>query len=199
MASFPKAPLPAELPLFRFRLRHLLAFFAVVSALLTELVAAQGVAGLILLVVTLVVMAHVTATSLGTRLRECSPSTSREELERRKRLMSGTRSADAADRPARSLLYGYDSSPLAKLPMQVVGGVSLGGIGGALFLAQTIGHRTSLVGLAVGAVSLAVLGGWFSFLGSSFYAMFRDGWREAVAGEQKSRAVEQQSGRTAEH
>ena len=63
-----------HLPFFRFRLRHMFAFVAIVSALLTEIVVAQGVTGLALVVVTLVAMAHVTATALGTQLRAAGNS-----------------------------------------------------------------------------------------------------------------------------
>jgi hypothetical protein len=56
MLEAQKTPLPPELPLFRFRLRHIFAFFAVTSALLTELVVVRGVAGLALAMATLVVL-----------------------------------------------------------------------------------------------------------------------------------------------
>jgi hypothetical protein len=45
---------------------------------------------------------------------------------------------------------------------------------------MTVGHRTSAAGLAVGAISLAAISGWFAFLGGHFYANVRRGLREAL-------------------
>ncbi len=176
----------AELPLFRFRLKHLLALVAIVSALLAELVAAPGVAGLALLVVTLVVMLHVTATALGTQLQAAGTQTNEETRARLRAIVRQGSSHQLAQVPvSRSSWHGFDSSPLARLPLHVLVGVSIGGVGGLTLLAWSIGYRTSIVGLTVGAVSLAVLGGWIAFLGSSFYAIFRHGWREAVREQRK--------------
>jgi hypothetical protein len=60
-----------------------------------------------------------------------------------------------------------------------------GGTIGGLVLAMTIGHRTSAAGIVVGAISLAVLGGWFAFLCGSFYGVFRHGFRDAIAEQQR--------------
>jgi hypothetical protein len=60
-----------------------------------------------------------------------------------------------------------------------------GGLGGTLFLSGMLGDRTSPEGIIVGALSFAVLGGWVSFLGGNFYGVFRHGFREALAEEQK--------------
>jgi hypothetical protein len=185
MATSSKTPAPAALPLFRFRLRHLFAFFAVASALLTELVTAAGSSGLALVVITLVVMVHVTATALGSRLRECSPRASRQEIERGRSKLHANLEASRAGATSHSIWYGYDNSPLARLPSLILAGIALGGIGGVLFMSHLIGHRASLLGLMVGAISLAVLGGWFAFLGSSFCSMFRRGWQEAIDEQQQ--------------
>jgi hypothetical protein len=61
----------------------------------------------------------------------------------------------------------------------------VGGLAGGLLLGGTIGHRTSLEGIIVGAASFAVLGGWISFLAGNFYGVFRHGFREALAEQQK--------------
>jgi hypothetical protein len=71
------------------------------------------------------------------------------------------------------------------LPRIIVAGVILGGILGASLLGLTIGHRTTLAGVAVGGISSAVLGGWFAFVGGSFYGIFRHGLRDAIAEQRK--------------
>jgi hypothetical protein len=85
----------------------------------------------------------------------------------------------------RSSWHGFDRAPLARLPLVVGGGILAGAVGGAVSLTWAIGDRSSIAGLAIGAVSVAVLGGWFAFLGSSFYSIFRHGWREAVEAEDR--------------
>jgi hypothetical protein len=74
---------------------------------------------------------------------------------------------------------------LGWLPTLIFLGVAVGGVGGGTFLAYAIGHRTSVAGLLVGAISLAILGGWIAFLAGSFSAIFRHGLREAVAEQKK--------------
>ena len=56
---------------------------------------------------------------------------------------------------------------------------------GIVLLSGTIGHRASFEGIVVGAGSFAVLGGWISFLIGNFYGVFRHGFREALAEQQK--------------
>ena len=70
---------------------------------------------------------------------------------------------------------------MRRLSWFVASGAVLGGCLGATFLEMTIGGRTTAVGVAVGAISTAVLGGWFAFLFGSFSAILRRGWQEAVA------------------
>jgi hypothetical protein len=60
-----------------------------------------------------------------------------------------------------------------------------GGCAGAVLLSTAIGHRVSTGGVAVGATSFAVLGGWLAFLIGNFYGVFRHGFREALAEQQK--------------
>jgi hypothetical protein len=67
----------------------------------------------------------------------------------------------------------------------IVAGTLLGGVGGAVVLAFALGPRTPLAGVLVGGFSLAVLGGWFAFLGGSFFGIFRHGIRDALAEQQK--------------
>ena len=85
----------------------------------------------------------------------------------------------------RSPWHGRGGTYLPWLPRLVVGTMVVGGLAGGLLLGGTIGHRTSLEGIIVGAASFAVLGGWISFLAGNFYGVFRHGFREALAEQQK--------------
>jgi hypothetical protein len=148
----------------------------------------QGPAPLFLLTVVLIIAAHVAATAIGSRLRRhANEARAWEALHgaaSKAAPDAAERSCDlaAATLPPPSPWFRRGSTSLQWLPKLVVAGAVLGGCGGAaLFAADTIGHRASLAGIVVGAISLAVLGAWFAFLGGSFYAIFRHGLREALA------------------
>jgi hypothetical protein len=187
------APRPVELPLFRFHLRQLFWFVAVVSTLLAALVSTHGIAAIALLLIVLVVSAHVFSTALGTRLRQQTDATcawnDRNCTHGVDDGASPGRAASMAAMPLcrRSPWHRRGSTALPWLPRLIVCGVLVGGIAGAAALAATIGHRTSPAGLVVGGVSLAVLGGWFAFLGGSFYGIFRHGLRDALVEQRKDK------------
>jgi hypothetical protein len=179
---------PPVLPLFRFGLRHLFWFVTVVSVLFAAAVAiSPGVAPLLLWITALIVAAHITGTALGSRLRAHADQVRDWEGAhpdaRRSAPDAAERSCDlaAATLPPPSPWHLHKSTALGWVPRLVVVGAVCGGCGGAAFLVLTIGHRTSPVGIAVGAVSLAVIGGWLAFVGGSFYAIFRHGLRDAMA------------------
>jgi hypothetical protein len=179
---------PPELPLFRFGLRHLFWFVTAVSVLMAAVVAVSpGVAPLLLLIAALIVTAHVTGTALGSRLRAHADQLRDWEGKHPSNRLNAPdaedRSCDlaAATLPPPSPWHLHRSTALGWVPTLVVAGAFAGGFGGTVFLAFTIGHRTSPVGIAVGAISLAVIGGWLAFVGSSFYAIFRQGLRDAMA------------------
>jgi hypothetical protein len=146
-----------ETPLFRFRLRQLLGFMAAVCGFLAALASVGGLTCLVLVVAGAVIFMHVFATALSHRLQ------ARTESERR----------------LRQSLY------LPWLTRFVMVAMLFGGLAGTLFLSGMLGDRTSPEGILVGALSFAVLGGWVSFLGGNFYGVFRHGFREALAEEQK--------------
>ena len=75
------------------------------------------------------------------------------------------------------------------LPLLIIVGTILGGSLGAAILALSIGHRVTAAGIAVGALSTAVLGGWFAFVIGCSSAIFRQGWKHAVAGSADDREV----------
>jgi hypothetical protein len=183
-----------ELPLFRFGLRQLFLFVAALSILLAALAISHGLTVLMILLSAAVVVMHVFATALGTKLQA---PTEQERVRRRtiQPKISET-SEPTSDQSAklqairsapRSPWHGRGCTYLPWLPRLVMGSMIVGGIGGGIFLGGTIGHRTSLEGIIVGATSFAVLGGWISFLGGNFYGVFRHGFREAVAEQKKDR------------
>jgi hypothetical protein len=186
MSGVPKPLPPSDLPLFRFGLRQLFVFVAALSCLLAGMVVAQGVISLVLLLSVLVVAAHVMGTALGSRLRAHAD----EQISAR---LADTHSLV----PARTIVlprkthswHCHGRPTCGWLPTLVLAGSLAAAAGGGTFLMLVIGDRLSPGGVVVGIASLAVLGGWFAFLASSFYTIFRRGVREAAADE----AVERQA------
>jgi hypothetical protein len=174
---------PAELPHFRFGLRQMLGFVAVLCGLLTMMVILGGLAALVILLLTLVVAAHVTGTALGTRLRAHAD----------REIATAAECPEASPPVAcaspqmifirRSSWHGSDRTPFARMPRMVLLGLSAGAVAGGLLLILAAGRQVTAGGVVVGAMSSAVLGGWFAFVGSRFVAMFRYGWQEALADE----------------
>ena len=195
-ADKPLAPAASndDLPLFRFTLRQLFLFVAGTCTLLAVLTSSRGVTGLIVLMAVAVVFMHVFATALGTRLQL---RTEQERLRQQAAQPARGHSGDWATLNAtsiqtirsapRSPWHGRGCTYLPWLPRLVIGSILVGGLGGGILLSGTIGHRTSPEGIVVGAASFAVLGGWISFLGGNFYGVFRHGFRDALAEQQKDR------------
>lgn len=188
-SSASKSP-HGNVPLFRYGLRQLLWFVAVVCTLLTGIASTHGLTAAVLLMAASVVMAHLFATALGSRLRERADRQqgwggpewrsmpADMEAEREARL-------DAVRRAPRSPWHGRGSTELPWLPRLIAAAAVIGGIAGALLLSLTTREQTSLGGIILGSVSLAVLCGWFAFLFGSFYGVFRHGFRDAVAEQRK--------------
>ncbi|HEY3393615.1 MAG TPA: hypothetical protein VGK58_12965 [Lacipirellulaceae bacterium] len=87
--------------------------------------------------------------------------------------------------PAPWYVQGGNAVPW--IPRLIAAAVFFGGCLGAIFFTITVGDQTSAAGLAVGAVSLAAISGWFAFLGGHFYATVRRGLREALDDERTRR------------
>jgi hypothetical protein len=174
----------SDLPLFRFGLRHLFAFVAALSALLAGMVIANGVTALVLLMAALVISAHVLSTALGSRLRAHAD----QQIIARH---SQTRPQEPIPvmLPLRPLPFWHlhGRQTLGWMPILVLAGSLVAAAGGGAFLMLLIGDRASPAAVVVGVVSLAVLGGWFAFLASNFYTIFRRGLREASAHDQCDR------------
>jgi hypothetical protein len=181
-----------DLPLFRFGLRQLFLFVAAVSTLLTALALSGGVTGVIVLLAVAIVVMHVFATALGTRLQTRTEQAQLRQRSAQPEINESSQSAfeqsaklQAIRSAPRSPWHGRGGTYLPWLPRLVIGAMVVGGLAGGLLLGGTIGHRTSLEGIIVGAASFAVLGGWISFLAGNFYGVFRHGFREALAEQQK--------------
>ncbi len=189
----PETP-PEEPSLLRFGLRQLFWFVAVICVLLAGIAAGGAKAGVALLMAALIVVLHVASTFIGGRLREqadrrVARETGQEFAEHvHRRVTGGVDPGPRIELAPSSPWHHRGATPLPWQRLVVIGGVVIGGIGGAVFLALTIGHRTSAGGIVVGAMSLAVLGGWIGFLGSSFYGIFRHGLRDALAEQRKDEA-----------
>jgi hypothetical protein len=177
------APDPAR-PVMRFSLRHLFWLVTGVCIFLAIFASFQeGSYGAIALLMTIaVVILHLLSTAVGNRLRA--------ETDRQTGTFQPLDGAGLTPAQLSQISLGGCSSrsplhtrgmALRWLPMLVVAGALLGGCLGALLLELTVGGHTTSIGVAVGALSSAVLGGWFAFLGGSFSAIIRQGWRDALA------------------
>jgi hypothetical protein len=169
---------------FRFGLRHLFWFVTAASVLLAIVAGfpGGGFGPLALLLAISIVMLHLLSTAVGSHLRE--------EADREAAIFRQSAEYAAHDSSSEAVSEVVSRSPLhtrgrpmGRLPLWVAVGVVVGGLIGTAVLELTIGDRTTIVGIAVGAVSTAILGGWFAFLGGSFWAILRQGWRDAVSGE----------------
>jgi hypothetical protein len=183
---------PGETPLFRFGLRQLFLFVAAFSILLAALAVSHGLTVVMILLSVAVVVMHVFATALGTKLQA---RTEQERLRQRAVQPKNIETNESASEQSaklqairsapRSPWHARGCTYLPWLPRLVMGAMIVGGITGGALLGGTIGHRTSFEGIIVGAASFAVLGGWLSFLGGNFYGVFRDGFRDALAEQNK--------------
>jgi len=181
-----------DLPLFRFGLRQLFLFVAAVSTLLAALASSGGISAMVILLAVAVVVMHVFATALGTKLQT---RTEQERLRQRSDKPGTDESNPSASEQSaklqairsapRSPWHGRGGTYLPWLPRLVVGAMVVGGLAGGLLLGGKISHHTSFGGIIVGAASFAILGGWISFLAGNFYGVFRHGFREALAEQQK--------------
>jgi hypothetical protein len=173
-----------QVPLFRFGLRQLFVFIGLISLLFGAMAIWRGSAALMMMLATAIVALHVLATAIGSRLRdradrEALGSTAAATLNERHERLATLRAAP------RSPWHSRGVTILPWLTQLIIVAVVFGGVVGAAYLAITIGYRTSPAGVIVGGVSVAVVCGWIAFLFGSFYGVFRHGFREALAEQQK--------------
>jgi MFS family permease len=173
------------LPSFHFSLRHM--FWGVTLACLvlaaTVAVAELGTAPLALLLIVFAVVLHVVGTAIGTQLRDHAD----EQYARRPQpTVQLVASPTQVVRPSSLHQRGL---PLPWLSAWIAIGLVLGGVAGAGLFSVAIGHRATPVGIAVGGLSTAVLGGWFAFIAASSWTILRQGWREAVSDHHRDRVA----------
>jgi hypothetical protein len=146
---------------------------------------------LVLLMAVLVVALHIGGTAIGMRMRAHANERRVWEAARNQGTSGELTDEGHEGQPCtaamqvmpeakpRSPLYGHER-PLGRLRQCVVAGAILGGVLGAVVLSLAIGSRTSPAGIAVGAVSTAIVGAWLAFVGANSWAIFRQGWIDAV-------------------
>lgn len=178
-----------EHPLFQFGLRQLMWFVAGVSLVLAAVTSIRGLSGMAVLLATIVVSVHVFATTVATRLRSRTNRMLAENA-----ASDGERSSINAARPECAVTLRFEApspwqirggSTSRWIPRLIAAAIVLGGLGGIGFFACCAGGPHSPAGLALGAISFSVLGGWSAFLGGSFYAIFRNGLRQALAEQRR--------------
>jgi hypothetical protein len=186
-----------QLPAFRFGLKHLFWSFTAASLLLAALVVAAQAGNMTpvaMLLGVLAVVLHVGGTAIGLRMRQ--HANERRAWEAARTFdgapsdgpvvsSTGMLSLSSSSRP-RSPLHIHDR-PVRRLRLCVAAGAIVGGCLGVAVLSLLVGGRTSVGGIVVGAVSMAVVGAWLAFVGTSSWSIFRQGWRDAVdaAGPEK--------------
>jgi len=177
-----------QLPILRFGLRQLFWFLTLACLVLASVVAAPtpGVARLAVLLVVLVVGLHVVATALGSRLREHAD----ERLAWQAARDTATEKAFRSRAPVATSRSPWHqrSQPMRWRWWLVGAGAAAGGIAGTVVFLSGDKLAPSPAAIAFGAISMAVVGGWFAFLGSHFWVMLRHGWRDALAEGRKDEA-----------
>lgn len=182
-----------QLPVVRFGLKQF--FWWVTGACL--LMAGMAISArsdsmspLVLLMAVLAVGLHIGGTAIGMRLKAHANERRAWEAARNAGEAIDDGPPTAASVPlyrepqVRSPLHGHDR-PLRRLRAWVSAGAILGGGLGVVVLSLTIGDRTSAAGIVVGALSTAIVGAWLAFVGANSWAIFRQGWLDAVAEERR--------------
>jgi hypothetical protein len=170
----------------QFALRTLFVAMTLVGALLALMNVLGALWSITLVFFLCLVLAHVAGNALGTKLRQnasrseaagellgaASPSVRREDL-----------SAIAPPRLAERTRLSGGLMVIAAL------GALLGGSFGAAALATAEGQRITAAGIALGAFSSAVLGGFVGFLIGSFLTVSGGALREALGDHPRPRPV----------
>jgi hypothetical protein len=169
-------------PRLHFSLRHLFWAVTAVSLLLAAVTRFPGGYGSIAFLLALAVMVlHLMSTAVGTRLRAETDKQTGVFRPVAARTRDSANSSEVSATGESNSLLRRRGFAMPWLPMLVAAGAIAGGCLGIAILELTIGHLSTTTGVLVGAVSAAVLGGWFAFLGGCFTSILRQGWRDAVA------------------
>lgn len=158
----------------RFKLRTLLLAVAVLSAMLAIAVRVGPVWSLAIGWTLLLVAAHVVGNAFGTKAVENSPS--RDELgdSSEGSTSSGPVEFAPATRLHRSTRLGWLTFLLTAV------GAIIGGVIGTVGLIAAYAEQGAYVGIALGIVCAAALGGFFGFLGATSLGMTLRAWNEAA-------------------
>ena len=192
MMNSQQKPLPPDPSLARFSLGRIFLFVGGVSALLAILTAVDGYWKVVILVAVMIVISHVVATVIGSRLRQ--------HAEHRRRWQARQGYGDPDEAASRVAIKPFGelnlppASPLGnrstRMPwlwlLMAVGAV-LAATGGAALLVKTVGDRATIAGLVLGTFSAAVLGAWIVFMASGFVGIFRHAWKDAVSQQREDR------------
>jgi membrane protein implicated in regulation of membrane protease activity len=183
-------PLPPGPPLVRFSLGRIFLFIGGVSGLLAILTAVNGYWTVVILVAVMIVISHVVATLLGSRLRQHA-----EQRRRWHARQGGADPDEAASRVAPKPFGELDLPPVSPLGnrstrmpwlwLSMALGAILAAFGGATLLVKTVGDRATIAGLALGIFSAAMLGAWMVFVASGFVGIFQHAWSDAVSHHRK--------------
>ncbi len=208
MAPMSKVPsqsdaAPPEVVPWRFSLRQMMVYVAILCVLLGMLAVVGTGAALALVVVVLVVVAHVVGTSIGTKLRD--GSSVRRRWERQNNLTPEDPLLAASHKPVTLAELNLPTEQhlsvrgpaISRLLWFVALGATIGAGLGSVGLGLLLWQRITWAGLVVGGVSAGILGAWFAFLASSFYGITRSAWRAAVEDHGEDRRRQMAAGASA--
>jgi hypothetical protein len=178
---------PREPHLFRFGLRQLLWFVSGLALLLGAMAMIRGGRAMALGFAAALVAAHVLATFVGTRLRNSSRQIQQWSQGRFRDDAAGV--PPARGRLTTAELAALTATPLARreqAPRRTFAALLTGVVGGGFFGATVIpliaGPDANGAGIALGALSCAIIGAWFALLAAHFYSVARRTWRDANRG-----------------
>lgn len=167
----------AVLPPWQFRLRTMLVVVAALSGLFAVMHFIGAVWSAILAWFLVLAMAHVTANFWGTRV---APEASQQRVD--EPLL--VHAVSAADRKAMTGAVRLRESLRPGWPMlaATIFGAILGGALGSIALVLLSLKQAGYMGVIVGSVSAAAVGGFLGFLTSSFAEIALRAWKEALSG-----------------
>lgn len=177
-------PAPREPQLFRFGLRQFFLFVSCLAVLLGAMAIIRGGRAIALGFVAALVAAHVLATFIGTRLRNSSRQS--QQWSKGRYVDDGAEVPPIRGPLSAAELAALTATPLAKheqAPRRtlaaLIAGLLVGGSFGAAVMPLIAGPEANGAGIALGAISCAVIGAWLALLAAHFYSVARRAWRDA--------------------